>query len=68
MNEEEYNQLLKENLEKFNELLNEEKRINATLTQELIQARNQIIELKQKINNSSNTENFIIKRPILKQI
>ena len=65
MTEQEYNQILKDNLDKYSNLLNEEKRKVSILTQELIDAKKEIVILQQKINSLPNSEPQIIKRTFL---
>jgi len=59
-----YQKIIENNSENFNILLNQEKEKNAQLSLGLINAKREIIELKQKINNLTYEFVVIGRRPM----
>ena len=59
-----YQKVIENNSENFNNLLNQEKDKNTQLSLDLINAKREIIELKQKINNQTSEFVLIGRRPI----
>ena len=59
-----YRKIIENNSENFNILLNQEKDKNAQLSLDLINAKREIIELKQKINNLTSEFVIINRRPL----
>ena len=59
-----YQKIIENNSENFNILLNQEKEKNAQLSLDLINAKREIIELKQKINNLTYEFVVIGRRPM----
>ena len=59
-----YQKIIENNSENFNNLLNQEKDKNAQLSLDLINAKREIIELKQKMNNLTSEFVIINRRPI----
>jgi len=59
-----YQKIIENNSENFNNLLKQEKDKNAQLSLDLINAKREIIELKQKMNNLTSEFVIINRRPI----
>jgi len=59
-----YRKIIENSSENFNILLNQEKDKNAQLSLDLINAKREIIELKQKMNNLTSEFVIINRRPI----
>lgn len=59
-----YRKIIENNSENFNILLNQEKDKNAQLSLDLINAKREIIELKQKMNNLTSEFVIINRRPL----
>lgn len=59
-----YQKIIENNSENFNNLLKQEKDKNAQLSLDLINAKREIIELKQKMNNLTSEFVIINRRPL----